>query len=87
MSDQVQPHDDPQPTDEPSAIEVAIMALGEGGQVLLAERCNVTPQAVNQWVKKKRVPPERVIDVETATGVSRHVLRPDVFGPPPRAAA
>lgn len=39
---------------------------------------NITPQAVSQW---KRVPADRAIEVEMVTGVSRHALRPDVFGP------
>lgn len=72
---------------ERSAIELAVAALGEGGQVILAKRCSVTPQAVNQWVKKKKVPPERVLEVEDATGVSRHALRPDIYGPPPAQQA
>lgn len=36
----------------------------------------ITPQAVSQW---KQVPAERVLDVERATGVSRHRLRPDLY--------
>jgi DNA-binding transcriptional regulator YdaS (Cro superfamily) len=31
----------------------------------------------------KRVPIERVAAVEALTGVSRHELRPDIFGPAP----
>lgn len=42
-------------------------ALGEG----------ISPQAISQW---KRVPAERVVDVERVTGVPRHRLRPDIFG-------
>lgn len=84
-------HDSAEGSGEPSALERAIAALGAGGQVILAKHCSVTPQAVNQWVRKGKAPPERVIDIETATGVSRHELRPDIFGPPPagegRAAA
>lgn len=38
----------------------------------------ITSQAISQW---KRVPAERAIEVEAITGVSRHELRPDVFGP------
>jgi DNA-binding transcriptional regulator YdaS (Cro superfamily) len=49
----------------------------------LAARISVTPQAVNQWVHSGRVPAERCIAIEQATGVSRYELRPDVFGPPP----
>jgi DNA-binding transcriptional regulator YdaS (Cro superfamily) len=40
---------------------------------------DITPQAVSQW---KRVPAERVLDVERATGVPRHELRPDIYPPP-----
>ncbi|PZP64983.1 MAG: hypothetical protein DI604_25710, partial [Delftia acidovorans] len=34
---------------------------------------------VSQW---KKVPAERVLEVERVTGISRHELRPDVFGHP-----
>ncbi len=43
----------------------------------LSERGHpITSQAVGQW---KRVPAERVLDVEAITGVSRHDLRPDLY--------
>lgn len=54
-----------------------------GGPKKLADALNligaaqITPQAISQW---KRVPPNRVVAVEAVTGVSRHILRPDVFG-------
>lgn len=52
-----------------------------GGPAALAKAIGgLTSQAVSQW---KKVPPERVLDVEGVTGVSRHELRPDVFGPAP----
>lgn len=51
----------------------------------MAKALNVTPQAVQQW---KKVPPERVLEVENITGVTRYELRPDVFGdPPPKSKA
>lgn len=37
---------------------------------------NITPQAISQW---RRVPVERVLDVERVTGVSRCALRPDIY--------
>jgi len=43
----------------------------------------ITPQAISQW---KQVPAERVLDVERATGVPRHKLRPDLY-PEPECAA
>jgi DNA-binding transcriptional regulator YdaS (Cro superfamily) len=51
----------------PSALS---RALSESGQAL-------SPQAVSLW---KQIPPERVLEVERLTGVSRFDLRPDVFG-------
>lgn len=51
-----------------------------GGQVALAALCEVTPQAVNQWAIKGKPPASRVLVIEEATGVSRHELRPDIFG-------
>ena len=53
----------------------------------LAKVLDVYPGAICQWDK---VPAARVLQVEEATGISRHALRPDVFGPAPkkrRAAA
>jgi len=57
------------------------LAGGAGG---LADALgNITPQAVSQWTK---VPANRVLDVERITGVSRHDLRPDIYGPKPADA-
>lgn len=44
----------------------------------LALDLGLTSQAVYQW---RRVPAERALEVERLTGISRHKLRPDVFGP------
>jgi len=41
-------------------------------------------QAVEQWAV---VPPRHVLRVEELTGISRHVLRPDIYGPEPRPLA
>lgn len=62
------PMDDKSPLDR--AKELA------GGQVGLATRLGVTPQAISQWDK---VPALRVLAVEAASGVSRHELRPDLY--------
>lgn len=54
----------------------------------LAERLGVTQGAVWQWVHgKTRITAERAIEIDLVTGgvVSRHELRPDVFGPPQAA--
>ena len=36
----------------------------------------ITPQAISQW---PQVPSKRVLEVEKATGISRHRLRPDLY--------
>lgn len=56
-----------------------------GGPTALArELGGITSQAVSLW---RKVPVERVIDVERVTGISRHDLRPDIFGPAPSGDA
>ena len=60
-----------------SAIEKA------NGPSALARKLGITPHAVIQW---DRVPAARAIEVERHTGVSRHELRPDIFGPGPQPA-
>jgi DNA-binding transcriptional regulator YdaS (Cro superfamily) len=60
------------------AIEVA------GGPAKLAKVLGgITSQAISQW---KKIPPHRVIAIEAASGISRHRLRPDIYGPAPEAA-
>jgi len=69
-----------------NSIATAVEKLG-AGQAGIARLLGVTPQAVNQWVSGNRpVPPRHVLAIEAATGVSRHELRPDVFGPAPVAS-
>ena len=53
------------------AIEIA------GGAAQLARDLGVTKQAVHGW---RRCPAARCLDVERITGVSRHDLRPDIYG-------
>ena len=38
-----------------------------------------TTGRISMWKHRKNVPPEYVIPVEQATGVSRHLLRPDLY--------
>lgn len=42
----------------------------------------ITSQAISQW---KKAPPDRVLILEQITGVSRHALRPDIYGDDPNA--
>lgn len=54
-------------------------AKAAGGQSALARLLKVTPQAVQKMCASGRVPAERVLEIEKATGVSRHELRPDIY--------
>ncbi|MHB0772471.1 molecular chaperone TorD family protein [Bradyrhizobium sp. 5.13L] len=48
-----------------------------GGIAQLARKIGISQPSVSNWT---RVPAQRVIAVETATGVSRSDLRPDLYG-------
>src|SRR6185369_4712471 len=51
-----------------------------GGVSELARRIGISQPAVTNW---DRVPAERVLAVEAATGVPRIKLRPDLYAEPP----
>lgn len=53
-----------------------------GGVSELARRLGIAQPSVSNWT---RVPPERVMTVESLTGVNRVVLRPDLYGEPQMA--
>ena len=75
---------------EPSAIERACANPGVGNAFRLAKALGVSAPTVYQWVRGQRPIPARwCIPIEAATGgeVTRHDLRPDVFGAPPPASA
>lgn len=61
------------------ALELAKSKAG-GASGLASRLKDITPQAISQW---RRVPAGRALEVESATGISRHDLRPDIFGPAP----
>ena len=64
------------------ALAKAKQEVGSGAELarLLGD---ITSQAISQW---RRVPAERVLDVERVTGVPRHELRPDLYPAPVEAA-
>lgn len=59
-------------------LQLAIKSVGS--QKALADALKISPPSLNAWVKRDRVPAERVLAVEALTGVSRHLLRPDIYG-------
>jgi TorA maturation chaperone TorD len=53
-------------------------AIGAAGGVgALARKLGISQPSVSNW---SRVPAERVVSVEGATGIDRRVLRPDLYG-------
>ena len=57
-----------------AGLECAIDAAG--GVAQLARKIGIAQPSVSNW---NRVPAQRVIAVESATGVPRKVLRPDLY--------
>ena len=54
--------------------------LKSGSQSAFARLCGVSQTAVWKWLQSaKRLPAEHVLKVERATGVSKHLLRPDIY--------
>jgi DNA-binding transcriptional regulator YdaS (Cro superfamily) len=52
-----------------------------GGPTKAAAALGISnPSVVMNWRTRGQVPAERVLDVERLTNISRHVLRPDIFG-------
>ena len=57
-----------------------------GSQSAFARLIGRDQSTVHEWLRNsKPLPPEHVRKVEAATGISRHVLRPDIY--PPEEAA
>lgn len=48
----------------------------------LAGELGITKQALSQW---RRLPVERVLEIEQILGIPCHVLRPDLYREPPPA--
>jgi TorA maturation chaperone TorD len=58
-----------------SGLEEAVRAVG--GVSELARQIGISQPSVSNW---SRVPAERVLIVEAATGIDRKILRPDLYG-------
>ena len=62
-------------------VEEAVRAMGGVGA--LARGLGIAQPSVSSW---RRIPAERVLEVEALTGIARAVLRPDLYGQPDRSA-
>ena len=65
--------------DKKTPLDLAIERIGS--QQALADALEIKSPSITDWHRRGRVPAERCIAIERLTGVSRHDLRPDVFGP------
>ena len=55
-----------------------------GGPTLVAGKLNVHQTTVSHWINRsEKAPVDWVLALEELTGVSRHELRDDIYGPPP----
>jgi hypothetical protein len=70
--------------DSSSLVGAAIETVKPRTQARLAGLLGVSPMAVSQW-KRRGLPVDRCLQLERITGgaVTRHQMRPDVFGPAP----
>ena len=67
-------------------IDEAIETLG--GPTKAAAALGIdNPSVVMNWKARGRVPANKALEVEALTGISRHLLRPDIFGAEPERAA
>jgi DNA-binding transcriptional regulator YdaS (Cro superfamily) len=53
-----------------------------GSQAELARRLGIKPTSIIDWRRAGRVPAERVLAVSRLTGLSPHLLRPDIYPDP-----
>lgn len=61
-------------------MKAVIIVKAAGGRKKLASLLHITGPAISQW---GICPVNRVLAVEKATGLSRHDIRPDIYGPEP----
>jgi DNA-binding transcriptional regulator YdaS (Cro superfamily) len=57
-------------------VELAIAAAGN--KLRLAKLLGISHQSINEW---RRIPAERIIQIEQVTDVPREKLRPDLYAP------
>jgi DNA-binding transcriptional regulator YdaS (Cro superfamily) len=61
-----------------------------GGARAVAEAMGIRSLwSIYKWINRDKVPPDRVVTLEQLTKgqVTRHELRPDIFGKQPKKAA
>ena len=75
-------------TERPELIALRRAVEIVGSQSAMGRLLGVSQAAVWRWVQNGRsLPPEHVLAVEAATGISKHQLRPDIYPPEQLAAS
>lgn len=74
-------------TDENAMEQMMLKAIDDaiefaGGQNRLAALVHVAPPSITGWRLRKKVPAERVLELEEKTHIPRHRFRPDLYPPP-----
>lgn len=67
--------------DSQTPLQKAIVVAGS--QQNLANQLGIRSASISEWKSRGRIPVERVRSIESVTGISKHELRPDIFGPSP----
>lgn len=67
--------------------ELAAAVRKVGSQSAFGRLVGKRQSTIREWLMTDKVAPESVLKVEEVTGISRHRLRPDVYGPEPTEEA
>lgn len=63
---------------------MAKVIAAAGTPTKLARDLGISAPAVSRWIRRDRVPIDRVLEIERLYGISRYELRPDVYGEAPQ---
>ena len=64
----------------------ALLASRQIKMADLARDLKLNKSSITMWAQR-RVPAERVLEVEKLTGISRHEIRPDIYPTPTQETA
>lgn len=68
------------------AMSVSKVIEAAGSSTKLAQDLGISVPAISKWIRRGRVPVERVLEIEQRYGISRYELRPDIYGQAPATA-
>lgn len=71
--------DDPEKIRQERRTALRLACDAVGGEARLAEKIGKTRSHISTWKQRGMIPAEMALPIERATGVSRHVIRPDLY--------